>query len=105
MAIRHRSVAVALPAPARPARWPSVRTRESLGGMALLAPTVTRRLIAEFARLRPPQHRPEALAELTPRESEILRLVAEGLSNRAIAARHGPRLHRRRRQCRTRARR
>ena len=40
MAIRHRSVAVALPAPARPARWPSVRTRESLGGMALLAPTV-----------------------------------------------------------------
>jgi multiple sugar transport system permease protein len=40
VAIRHRSVTVALPAPARPARWPSVRTRESLGGMALLAPTV-----------------------------------------------------------------
>ena len=40
MAIRHRSVTVALPAPARPARWPSVRTRESLGGIGLLAPTV-----------------------------------------------------------------
>ena len=40
MAIRHRSVAVALPVPARPASWPSVRTRESLGGMGLLAPTV-----------------------------------------------------------------
>ena len=40
MAIRHRSVAVALPAPARPARWPSARTRETLGGIGLLAPTV-----------------------------------------------------------------
>jgi ABC-type sugar transport system permease subunit len=40
VAIRHRSVAVALPTPARPVRWPSARTRESLGGMALLAPTV-----------------------------------------------------------------
>ena len=56
-------------------------------GEALLAPTVTRRLIAEFARLRPHQHRPEALSQLTPRESEILRLVAEGLSNHEIAER------------------
>ena len=40
MAIRHRSVAVALPAPARPAPWPSVRMRESLGGVGLLLPTV-----------------------------------------------------------------
>lgn len=40
MAIRHRSVAVTLPAPARPARWPSPRLRESLGGVGLLAPTV-----------------------------------------------------------------
>ena len=40
MAIRHRSVAVTLPAPARPARWPSARTRESLSGIGLLAPTV-----------------------------------------------------------------
>ena len=40
MAIRPRSVAVALPVPARPARWPSARVRESLGGIGLLAPTV-----------------------------------------------------------------
>jgi DNA-binding NarL/FixJ family response regulator len=56
-------------------------------GEALLAPAITRRLIAEFARLRPRQVRPEALAELTPRETEILGLVAEGLSNREIAQR------------------
>jgi multiple sugar transport system permease protein len=40
VAIRHRSVDVALPAPARPAPWPSVRMRESLSGMGLLLPTV-----------------------------------------------------------------
>jgi multiple sugar transport system permease protein len=40
VAIRHRSVEVALPAPVRPAPWPSRRTRESLGGMGLLLPTV-----------------------------------------------------------------
>ena len=57
------------------------------GGEALLAPTITRRLIAEFARLRPRQVRPEALSELTPRETEILGFVAEGLSNHEIAER------------------
>jgi DNA-binding NarL/FixJ family response regulator len=57
-------------------------------GEALLAPAVTRRLIAEFARLRPqPPARPGRLRELTPRETEVLRLVAEGLSNAEIAAR------------------
>ena len=56
-------------------------------GEALLAPTITRRLIAEFARLRPRQVRPESLSELTPRETEILGLVAEGLSNGEIATR------------------
>jgi DNA-binding NarL/FixJ family response regulator len=57
-------------------------------GDALLAPGVTRRLIAEFARLRPRlPPRPELLAELTPRENEVLRLIAEGLSNHEIAAR------------------
>ena len=56
-------------------------------GDALLAPTITRRLIAEFARLRPRQVRPESLSELTPRETEILGLVAEGLSNGEIATR------------------
>jgi DNA-binding NarL/FixJ family response regulator len=57
-------------------------------GDALLAPSVTRRLIGEFARLHPalpPQ--PDRLRELTPRETEVLRLVAEGLSNAEIAER------------------
>jgi DNA-binding NarL/FixJ family response regulator len=57
-------------------------------GEALLAPTVTRRLIGEFARLRPrlPQQ-PDLLRMLTRRETEVLRLVAEGLSNLEIAER------------------
>jgi DNA-binding NarL/FixJ family response regulator len=57
-------------------------------GEALLAPTVTRRLITEFARLRPrAAGRWDALASLTPRETEVLRLLAEGLSNTEIAGR------------------
>jgi DNA-binding NarL/FixJ family response regulator len=55
-------------------------------GEALLAPTVTRRLIGEFAQQKP-RPRPPELASLTPRETEVLRLVAEGLSNTEIAAR------------------
>jgi DNA-binding NarL/FixJ family response regulator len=58
-------------------------------GEALLAPAVTRRLIGEFARLRPAPAAVSgpALDVLTPRETEVLRLVAEGLSNQQVAAR------------------
>jgi DNA-binding NarL/FixJ family response regulator len=58
-------------------------------GEALLAPAVTRRLIDEFALLRrePDASSTAALAALTPRETQVLRLVAEGLSNPEIASR------------------
>ena len=51
----------------------------------LLAPSVTRRLITEFAR-RPPDSTPLALPDLTPRETEVLIQVAHGLSDREIAS-------------------
>ena len=54
-------------------------------GGALFAPSVTRRLIEEFAR-RAPSAAAAALDELTARETEVLRLVARGLSNGEIAA-------------------
>ena len=54
-------------------------------GDALLSPSITRRLIADYARRPPPSERPAALEELTPREREVLHLIARGLSNDGIA--------------------
>ena len=57
-------------------------------GDALITPSVTRRLVAEFAgRVRPPEAAPAALNALTAREREVMELVAAGLTNDEIAAR------------------
>ena len=57
------------------------------GGEALLSPSVTSRLIAEFAARAKERPRLEALAELTEREREVMALAATGLSNEEIAQR------------------
>ena len=57
------------------------------GGDALLAPSVTRRLLERFATTLPPgEDSSDALAELTSRETEVLRLLAAGMSNAEIAS-------------------
>jgi DNA-binding NarL/FixJ family response regulator len=71
----------------RPAEL-AAAVRTIAAGDSLLDPAVTRHLVGRFAaRLRPPAPAAgESLAELTPRELEVLRLIAAGQSNAEIAA-------------------
>ena len=55
-------------------------------GDALLAPTITRRLIDEFAATSPVSHTPAELQVLTSREQQVLGLLAKGMSNAEIAS-------------------
>jgi len=57
-----------------------------MAGDTLLAPVITRRLIAHFTATSRPPRPPAAFAQLTPREVEVLRLLAAGRSNAEIAA-------------------
>ena len=61
--------------------------RVTAAGDAMLAPSITRRLIEQFARQRPVAPGTDRLAGLTERELEVLRLMARGLSNAEIAGR------------------
>jgi DNA-binding NarL/FixJ family response regulator len=55
-------------------------------GDALIDPAITRRLIHQFvAAIRPKTTEPDAVSTLTPRERDVLRLVAQGMSNSEIA--------------------
>ena len=60
--------------------------RDAAAGETLVAPAITRRLVEEFVgRPRPSVDGPPSLAELTPRELEVLSFVAQGLSNAELA--------------------
>ena len=60
--------------------------RDTMTGDTLVAPAITRRLVEEHvARPRPDIAAPSALSRLTPREFEVLKLIAKGLSNTELA--------------------
>jgi DNA-binding NarL/FixJ family response regulator len=60
--------------------------RDSAAGDTLIAPTITRRLVEAFVQQpRPSRDAPSGLDGLTPRELEVLRLVARGMSNAEVA--------------------
>jgi DNA-binding NarL/FixJ family response regulator len=70
-----------------PPRELAAAIRTVAAGQSLLAPEITRRMIEEYVRRPAPSSGPPAaVAELTPRELEVLRLIAEGRSNGEIAA-------------------
>ncbi len=68
-----------------PAHQLADSVRMIAAGDALLAPSVTRRLIEQFVAAAPAAPPPPGLQELTPREFEVFRLVARGMSNAEIA--------------------
>ena len=63
--------------------------RVAADGGSQFAPSATRRLIERFATSAKPRDQPPGLGDLTPRELEVLRLLARGLSNREIASELG----------------
>jgi len=67
-----------------PATQLASAVRMVAGGDALIAPTITRRLIEEFVSRRQPVPTPAGFEDLTPREVEIFKLIAKGLSNSEI---------------------
>jgi DNA-binding NarL/FixJ family response regulator len=69
-----------------PSRQLADAVRTVAAGDALLAPSITRRLVEQFVRRPPPGTMPLGLAELTERERHVLRMLARALSNAEIAA-------------------